>query len=72
MDKFITALGFAVFMFVMVVLFAFLFAIITKWAWAYSIAEIFHLPELTFWQAYWLNVLGGMVCKSSSIHSNKE
>lgn len=44
---------------------AFPFAFITQWAWDGSVAEIFHLPEITYWQAFWLNILGGMLCKGS-------
>ena len=66
MDKLLAVMFGAVAIFAMLVFFAFLFAIITQWAWAYSIAQIFHLPELTFSQAFWLNVFGGMVFKGSS------
>ena len=69
MDKLIVGLfGFALIL-VFVFLFALLGAIITQWAWANSVAEVFHLADLTFWQAFWLNVLGGMLCKSSSVSS---
>jgi hypothetical protein len=70
MDKLVGAIFAAIFMFMMVMFFAFLFAIITQWAWEGSIAQIFHLPNLTFWQAFWLNTLGGMLCKSSSVSSS--
>lgn len=66
MDKLLALLFGALLIFVVVMFFAFLFAVITQWAWAGSVAQIFHLPELDFWQAFWLNVLGGMVCKGSS------
>ena len=71
MDKFIAVVLTALGMFVIVLVLAFVFAIITQWAWAGSIAQIFHLPELTFFQAFWLNMLGGMVCKSSSVSTQK-
>ena len=66
MEKLIVALFGALFLFVLTVFFAFLFAIIAQYAWANSIAQIFHLSELTFWQAFWLNVLSGMLFKSTS------
>lgn len=67
MEKLIVALFGALFLFVLTVFFAFLFAVITQYAWANSVAQIFHLSELTFWQAFWLNVFGGMVFKGSSV-----
>ena len=67
MDKVIEVVGLAILGLTVVFLFAFIFAFITCWAWSGSVAQIFHLPELTYSQAYWLNVLGGMICKSSSI-----
>ena len=65
MDKLFVFLAAALMLFSVVILFAFLGGIITQWAWAGSVAEIFHLPGLTFWQAFCLNLLGGMVCKGS-------
>lgn len=71
MDKLIAGLFVAGLMVLMVLVFSFFFALITQIAWAYSVAEIFHLPELTFMQAFALNVLGGMVCKGSNTASAK-
>lgn len=71
MEKILLMVAAAVFGFAIALLFAFIFAIITQWAWAGSVAQVFHLPELTFNQAFWLNVLGGMVFKSSSSVSSK-
>jgi hypothetical protein len=71
MTKLMAALFAMVFVFTLVLMFAFIFAIITQWAWANSIAQIFHLQELDFWQAFWLNVLGGMVCKGSNSAASK-
>ena len=52
-------------MFLMILVFAFVFAIITMWAWNNSVAEIFHISEIGFMQAWWLNILGGMLFKST-------
>ena len=71
MDKLLAFIVIAFLSFLLILFFALLFAVITQWAWAGSVAQIFHLPELTFNQAFWLNVLGGMVCKGSSGSSNK-
>ena len=51
-------------MFIIIVVLALLFAVITQWAWAGSVAQIFHLQPLTFMQAFWLNVLSGMLFKT--------
>ena len=67
MDKLLAVLIVLVGGFVLVVEVAFLFAIFTQLSWDASIGQIFHLPPITFWQAFWLNFLGGMVCKSSSV-----
>jgi hypothetical protein len=58
-------------LFILVCALGLLFAVVTQYTWAHSIAEIFHLPELTFWQAFCLNVFGGMVFKGSSGSSSK-
>ena len=67
MDKLIAMFALAIGLLMFIFLFAFLSAFITRIAWEYSVAQIFHLPLLTYWQAYALNILGGMVCKSSSV-----
>jgi hypothetical protein len=67
MDKLIGFLGVAILGLAFIFLLAFILAWITQWAWSGSVAQIFHLTELTYWQAYCLNVLGGMLCKNSSV-----
>jgi len=52
--------------FIVILIVAFILAIVTQLAWACSIAQIFHVPELSFFQAFWLNVLGGMLFKNST------
>jgi hypothetical protein len=71
MDKFIKVLGVFAFTVCCIFMLAFLFAFITRWAWSGSIVPIFHVQEITYWQAYWLNVLGGMVCKGTSSYNFK-
>jgi hypothetical protein len=68
MDKFIATFMLA---FVLLFVLALIGAVFTQWGWNGSIAQIFHLSDLTFMQAFWLNVLGGMVCKGSSGGSSK-
>jgi len=71
MDKLIVGLMAFIGLFAVIVLFAFISAFVTQYTWDNSVAQIFHLQSLTFWQAFCLNVLGGMVCKSSSIGKSK-
>jgi len=66
MDKLIAFLLVVAFGFLLLLVAAFIFAWFTQLAWAYSIAQIFHLPELTFNQAFWLNLFGGLVFKGSA------
>jgi hypothetical protein len=71
-EKLVAASGVVILLFGLMLVFAFLFAFVTQLAWAGSVAQIFHLPELNFWQAFCLNLLGGMVCKgSASGHNSK-
>ena len=72
MEKLILAVTLFVAAFFIIILGSLLFAVITQWAWAGSIGQVFHLPDLTFWQAFWLNTLGGMVCKGSSSGSSSK
>ncbi len=72
MKELMAVLGFAAFGFLLILFISFLGAVVTKIAWAYSVAEIFHLSELTFLQAFALNVLGGMVCKGSNASASKK
>ena len=71
MEKLFAVLFVAPIGFVVILFFSLLFAVITQLAWSGSVAQVFHLPELTFFQAFWLNVLGGMVFKGSSSASSK-
>lgn len=57
--------------FILGILISLLFAWVTQIAWQYSVGEIFHLPNLTFWQAFWLNMFGNTVVRSSSSSSKK-
>lgn len=60
-----------VLLFVIGLIFSFLGAIITQYAWDHSVVELFKFPEISFWQAFCLNLLGSMVCKSSARSSSK-
>lgn len=71
MSKFFVVVVASMAVFGLVLVFAFVFAFVTQMAWDGSVGEVFHLPNLTFFQAFWLNMLGGMVCKASSSGSSE-
>jgi hypothetical protein len=63
MEKFLVAVVGGLMVFVLLVVLAFVFAVVTMWAWNNSVAEIFHISEIGFMQAWWLNVLSGVLFK---------
>jgi len=42
------------------------------WLWNWLMPVLFKLPEITFWQAVGLNVLSGILFKSSSSTTKKD
>ena len=48
-----------------------LFAFPTKWLWNWLMPDLFALKRIDAWQALGLNVLCGLLFKSSSTSSNK-
>lgn len=67
MEKLVGAIIVFLFTVTLIVFLSLLGAIITQYAWNLSLAQIFtmRVPEIDFWQAFWLNLLGGMLFKSS-------
>lgn len=45
---------------------ALLMALPTMWLWNYLMPVIFGLIKIHFWQAFWMNVLTGILFKSTS------
>ena len=66
MEKFI---GGIIVVFLVIFIFAFLGAFITQFAYNHSLVELYGVKEISFFQAWCLNMLGGMVCKSSGSSS---
>jgi len=54
---------------IIIFLFAMLLAFPTMWLWNWLCPELFHLPYIVFWQAFGLNMLCGILFKSSSSYS---
>jgi len=46
-----------------------LYAFPVMWIWNYMMPELFALPVLTFWQAFWGTFLCGLLFKSSTTTS---
>jgi hypothetical protein len=56
----------------LIVVMALLFALPTMLLWNWLMPEIFGLKAITFWQALGLNILSGILFKSSSESSSKD
>jgi hypothetical protein len=56
----------------LIVVMALVFALPTMWLWNWLMPEIFGLKVITFWQALGLNMLSGILFKSSSKSCSKD
>ena len=72
MEDFLKAIG-LVFVAVFIILF---FSFISAWfvmlLWNWLIPVIFGLKVITFWQAFGLNLLSGLLLKSQSFNNKKD
>jgi hypothetical protein len=50
----------------------FLLAFPTKWCWNYLMPDLFSLKTINVWQAWVMNILAGILFKSSSSFSSKK
>jgi len=71
MDKILAMLVIVLGGFALVLIAAAIFSVVTMFAWDHSIAQITTLPQLNLTQAFFMNVLGGMLFKSSVSASKK-
>lgn len=71
MEKFVLFVGAIVLAFVLIVGFSLLFALPVMWLWNCLMPEIFGLTTITFWQALGLNVLSGLLFRSTNTNSSK-
>jgi len=74
MEKFAKGLGVIVIFLVVITLIAFLIALPTLFIVNYLFTSailmaVFGIPALTFWKAFWLNVLCGILFKSTQTNS---
>jgi hypothetical protein len=72
MDKIIAALLVILGGFALVLIVAALSSVVTMFAWDHSIAQVTTLPQLNLTQAFFMNVLGGMLFKSASLSASKK
>jgi hypothetical protein len=54
-----------------VIMFAFILSFVVQWAWDGVMVSAFALPSLTLLQAFQLNLLAGLLVKSSQTNNNK-
>lgn len=58
--------------FFLIILGALLLSFPVMWCWNYIIPYMFGLPVITYWQAFCLYVLAGLLIKGSSSSSSSE
>lgn len=69
MEKFVTYLGIVVLALFLIVLVALVFTFPTLWLWNWLMPSIFGLTKITFWQALGINILSGMLFRSSNVNT---
>lgn len=72
MEDFLKAIG-LIFVAVFIILFfSFIFAWLVMLLWNWLIPVIFGLKVITFWQAFGLNLLSGLLLKSYNFNNKKD
>jgi hypothetical protein len=71
MDFFTEAVGKAFVVVLVIVVIIIIFAFPTMWLWNWLMPEIFNLSEITIWQALGLNLLSGILFKSTTTINKK-
>ena len=71
MDKVFIIIGIAVTFVTVLVLMSLVFAIPTYYLWNWLMPKLFHLPEVTLFQAWGINFLTSILFKSSSTGKTK-
>lgn len=70
MDVFGKAIGIILAFIGLVIVLGLITALPTMWLWNWLMPDIFNLSTISFWQALGLNLLSGILIKSSSITIN--
>ena len=75
MEKFLTGLFIgligAVVVAVVLLVVGVLYAFPVMWIWNWMMPELFALPALSFWQAFWGTFLCGLLFKNTSVQTSK-
>jgi len=71
MDDFTEVVGKAFVVILGIVVIVILLAFPTMWLWNWLMPEIFNLSEITIWQALGLNLLSGILFKSTTTINKK-
>jgi len=71
MNKITEIIGTVLLVLFIVAVLAFILAFPTLWLWNWLMPAIFGLTKITFWQAVGINILSGILFKSSSSSSKK-
>ncbi len=71
MEKFLTSLILMIGMIVLIILFSAFMAFPTMWLWNGTLIAVFPtIKAITFWQAWGLNILGGILFRGSNTATN--
>lgn len=71
MEKFVAVLFGVILGLFLIVGFSLVMAFPTMWCWNYVMPYLFGLKVITFWHALSLNILAGMLIKSSHTNNSK-
>lgn len=72
MEDFFKAIGLVFAVVFIILFFSFIFAWFVMLLWNWLIPAIFGLKIITFWQAFGLNLLSGLLLKSQSFNNKKD
>lgn len=71
METVLKILGLIMLGVLLVIVIALLFTFPTLWLWNWLMPPLFGLTKITFWQALGINILAGMLFKSSNTNFSK-
>ena len=72
MEDFFEVIGLVFAVVFIILFFSFIFAWFVMLLWNWLIPAIFGLKIITFWQAFGLNLLSGLLLKSQSFNNKKD
>jgi len=72
METFLKLLGLAMIAFVAIVIIALLLGFPVRWLWNWLMPSIFGLAKISFWKAFGVNILCGILFRSSPKITNSD